>query len=64
MYHQKIKSFFLSAIHTVESKIYQYAVHPGKDLTRTKKLPPGKLMNFLVLQGSSSTKMSFWISSI
>lgn len=56
MHHQKIKSFFLSAIHTVESKISQYAVHPGKDLTRTKKLPPGKLMNFLVSQGSSSTK--------
>lgn len=56
MHHQKIKSFFLAAIHTVESKISQYAVNPGKDLTRTKKLPPGKLMNFLVSQGSSSTK--------
>lgn len=56
MYHQKIKSFFLSAIHTVESKISEYVVNPGKDLTRTKKLPPGRLMNFLVSQGSSSTK--------
>ena len=41
MHHQKIKSFFLAAIHTVESKISQYAVHPGKDLTRTKKTAAG-----------------------
>lgn len=56
MYHQKIKSLFLSAIHTVESKISQYVANPGKDFTRTKKLPSGKLMSFLVSQGSSSTK--------
>lgn len=56
MHHQKIKSLFLSSIHTVEANISQYVPKPGKDLTRTKKLPPGKLMNFLVSQGSSSTK--------
>lgn len=56
MHHQKIKSLFLTALHTVEAKIPQYVSNPGKDLTRTKKLPPAKLMNFLVSQGSSSTK--------
>lgn len=54
--HQTIKSLFFNAVHVVESKISQYVTNPGKDMTRSKKLPAGKLINFLVSQGSSSAK--------
>lgn len=55
--HQKIKSFYLSAVHNVSFNISQYAVHPDKDFTRTKKIPPETLINFLVSQGSSSSRI-------
>lgn len=56
MFHQKIKSIFKDAVHSVVSVIPQYAVNPGSDFTRCKKLPADKLITFLIAEGSSSTK--------
>jgi len=56
MNHEKIKKLFSAAVNDVVSVIPQYAVNPVKDLTRRKKLPPDKLITFLVSSGSSSTK--------
>lgn len=57
MFQKKIKSLFQTAVDHVVSNISQFTVHPGKDLTRNKKLPPDKLISFLVSEGSSSTKV-------
>jgi hypothetical protein len=46
----------MSSVDSITSDISRYTVNPDKDLTRTKKLPPDKLISFLVSQGSSSTK--------
>lgn len=54
--HNTIKELFYSAIQTVVSHIEDYAVHPGKDFSRSRKFPAGKLIHFLVAQGSSSTR--------
>lgn len=56
MFHEKIKSLLQSAIHSVASNISQFTFHPEKDLTRSKKLPADNLIQFLISQGSSSTK--------
>lgn len=56
MFHQTIKSLFMSSVAKIVSVISQYTVNPEKDLSRSKKLPAGKLISFLVSQGSSSTK--------
>mgnify|MGYP003289584420 CR=1 FL=1 len=56
MYHQTIHSLFFSALSNVEKNISSYVYHPEKDFTRTRKLPATTLMNFLVSEGSSSTK--------
>lgn len=56
MYHEKIKDFFISSVGHVVSYISQYAAHPDRDFTRSRKLPPDALITFLVSQGSSSTK--------
>lgn len=56
MFYDKIKSIFSSAVQSVVSSISNYAVHPGKDFTRCKKLPADKLLTFLISEGSSSTK--------
>lgn len=56
MFHQKIKTLFQSAVSQVSSNISQFTIRPGKDLIRNKKLPPDKLISFLVSEGSSSTK--------
>lgn len=53
MFHEKIKALFSSAVDSVASTISKYSVHPDKDFTRQKKLPPDKLITFLVSQGSS-----------
>ncbi len=55
MTQKDIKSCFSSAVRTVASSIFLFTDNPG-DLTRERKLPPGKLLTFLVSQGSSSTK--------
>lgn len=56
MSHEKIKSFFNSAVNEVASTISQYVHTPDKDLTRNKKLPADKLIKFMVSEGSASTK--------
>lgn len=56
MSHEKIKSLFFSAVDSVASDISQYTINPDKDLTRCRKLPPDKLITFLVSEGSSGTK--------
>ena len=56
MSHDIIKNFFFEAVRHVASNISQYAVNPGKDLTRVKKLGPEALLSFMVSCGSSSTK--------
>lgn len=57
MLHEKIKNLFQEAVASVTSDIYRYAIHPQKDFTRNKKLPPDKLISFMVSCGSSSTKI-------
>ena len=56
MFHEKIKSLFSSAVHTVSSIISEYTNNPSSDLTRDRKLPAEKLITFLVSQGASSSK--------
>lgn len=56
MTHTKIKSLLNSAIDSVSSSVYTYAVNPGKDFSRNRKLPPDKLIRFLIAEGSSTTK--------
>lgn len=56
MFHDDIKSFFLSAVRSVADTISDFAVHPGKDFTRRRKFPADKLLAFLASEGSSSTK--------
>lgn len=57
MFHEKIKSLFSSAVDSVVSTLSQFTVHPGRDFTRQKKLPPDKLITFLVSQGASSSRV-------
>ena len=54
---EEIKKLFLDAVSSVTSDISRYTIHPEKDFTRTRKLPPDKLISFLVSCGSSSTKI-------
>lgn len=56
MFHEKIKSLFSSAVHSVSSIISEFTANPGSDLTRHRKLPAEKLISFLVSQGASGTK--------
>lgn len=56
MLHDKIKNIFKNSVSTVVSNISQYVVNPTADFTREKKLPPNKVIEFLVSQGASSTK--------
>lgn len=51
-----IRSLFFSSIDSVSSSINQYAVNPGIDFSRNRKLPPDILIQFLIAEGSSSTK--------
>lgn len=57
MSHEKIKNYFSEAVSSVASDISRYVIHPEKDLSRAKKLPPDRLLSFLVSCGSSSTKI-------
>jgi hypothetical protein len=56
MTHEKIKELFYSAVSQVTSTISNYAVDPDRNFTRNRKLPPDKIISFLVSEGSSSTK--------
>lgn len=57
MSFEEIKAAFSDAVSYVASKISQYTVNPDKDLTRSRKMGPDKLMSFLVSCGSSSTRV-------
>lgn len=57
MSHEEIKNLFSEAVCSVASDISHFAIHPEKDFTRNKKLPPDKLISFMVSCGSSSTKI-------
>ncbi len=64
MIPEKIKALFSSAVDSVVAAISKYAVHPCRDFTRDKKLPPDKLITFLVSQGfsdSSNELLDFFI---
>ena len=56
MSHTRILNFFTDAVNHVVRSIEDYVNHPGVDFTRKNKLPPEKLIPFLVTQGSGSTK--------
>ena len=56
MNHKKIKFLMASAIDSVSSSISDYAKNPDKDFIRNRKLPAGILIQFLIAEGSSSTK--------
>lgn len=56
MFHDKIKSFFSSAVDKTVSSISEYAVNPGRDFSRSRKLPPDRLITFLVSEGAGTTK--------
>ena len=50
-----IKNIFLDSVRSVSSDISLYVVSPT-NFTRSRKLPPQKLISFLVSQGASSTR--------
>lgn len=57
MSHEIVKAAFWDAVNHVASNISQYTIHPGRDLIRSRKLGPDKLLAFLVSCGSSSTRI-------
>lgn len=46
-----------SCVHRVAANSSFYAVTPGKDLTRSRKLEPDRFISFLVSSGSSSIRL-------
>ena len=56
MFHQTIKDCFSRAVRLVTSDISGFTINSDSDLTRRRKLPPDKLITFLVSQGSSGIK--------
>lgn len=63
MPHNKIKNAFFSAVHSVTAVPEQFAVNPGKDFSRQRKIQPDVLISFLVSKGSSSARvemLDFW----
>lgn len=56
MTHTNILSLFSSSVDSVVSSISNFSVNPERDFSRNRKLPPDKLIQFLVAEGSSSTK--------
>lgn len=63
MIHAKIKDLYTSAVQHVCSTISDYFIHPEVNFHRNRKIPPEKLISFLISQGSSSTKvemLDFW----
>lgn len=63
MSYPTIKSLFHDSIDHVCSNLSSFVVRPGKDLTRSRKIPAQQLLPFLVSMGSSSTRnelLDFW----
>lgn len=57
MSYEKIKATFNNSVNYVVSNISHYAVTPGKNFTRSRKMGVDKLIPFLVSCGSSSTRI-------
>lgn len=55
--HKTIKSLFQSAVQDVLPRISDFTLRPGKDLIRNRKFPADRLIQFLVSQGASSTRL-------
>lgn len=55
MFHRQLKAAFHTAVENVSSRISSFVHNPGKDFSRSRKLPASVLMSYLVSQGSSST---------
>lgn len=53
---ETIRSVFSSAVRKVAASISSYVTRPGVDMTRSRKLPPDRLLTFLVSEGSLGTK--------
>ena len=56
MFHLKLKEIFNNSIYNVCSNIDSFVYNPRKDYSRVRKLPPDKVISYLVSQGASSTK--------
>ena len=56
MSHTQIVKLFKDAVNQVTQNIDSFVYNPVVDFTRTNKLPPEKLISFLVTQGAGSTK--------
>lgn len=56
MSHAQIKNLLYAAIDFVASSASDYAENPSKDFSRCRKLPAGRLIRFLISEGSSTTK--------
>ena len=56
LFPERIKSLFSDSVNSVSERISEFATSPGKDFSRERKLPPEKLIRFLVSEGSHSTK--------
>ena len=56
MSHTRIVDFLSEAVNSISNNIGSYVFHPNSDFTRNKKLPADKLLQFLITEGSSSTR--------
>ena len=56
MLAEKIRSMFQSAVSYTAQSLTGLVRNPGKDFTRSRKLPAEKVLTFLVAEGSLSTK--------
>lgn len=55
MFANKIKAIFRDSVLDVASNITPYLTAPDRHFTRRRKLPPEKIISFLVSQGASSS---------
>lgn len=56
MSHTQIRDFLKNAIESVSTSVSDYVENPGKDFSRCRKLPADRLIQFLIAEGSSTTK--------
>lgn len=52
---ETIKSLYTDAVTSVSADISSFSSNPGRDFTRSRKLPADTLMFYLISQGSSNT---------
>lgn len=63
MPHNDILAKLKGTVRSVADNIQNYVFNPG-DFSRNGKLPPDVLMEFLIGQGSRSTRNEFWLRSL